>query len=87
MEYWNAGILGYMHSIPLKKVNFLFGNAMIAMKVSLSPDPIKKFMEKSSKLIPKPLRQIQKSFGFDHSSIVPPFHHSMGVAPLKRPLE
>jgi hypothetical protein len=61
-----------------KRGNPLFGNAMIAMKVSLFLEPTKIFMEKPSKLIPKPLLQIRKLFGFDHYSIVPLFHHSIG---------
>ena len=40
--------------------------------------PLEIFMEKPSKLIPKPLLQIRKLFGFDHYSIVPLFHHSIG---------
>jgi hypothetical protein len=47
---------------------------------------IKKFIEESLKLILKPLSQIQKLFGFDHYSIVPLFHHSIGVGRLKMSL-
>jgi len=39
-----------------KKDNPLFGNAMIAMKVSLSLEPIRIFMEKPSKLVPDLIR-------------------------------
>ena len=82
-------ILRFERFFEIKKGSAIggFGSAMSAMKVSLSPDPIKIFMEKPSKLIPKPLSQIQKLFGFDHYSIVPLFHHSIGVALFKMPLE
>ena len=59
-----------------KRVNHSFGSAMIAMREWLSLEPIRTFMEKQRKLIPKPLIKTQKLCVFDHYSIVPTFHYS-----------
>jgi len=53
---------------------------MIAMKEQLSQELIRTFAEKSSKLVLKPLTQIQRLFGFEYYFIVPLFQYPMCAA-------
>jgi len=50
---------------------------MIAMKEQLSPELIRTFAEKSSKLVLKPLTRIQRLFGSEYYFIVQPSQYSM----------